>query len=79
MRRTNGRQRHTLIRDPATHPHREVILRVAAEFLGLDPRTLRARIEAGQLTARRSGKVYRIAVAALVAYRAAHIEEGIDA
>jgi excisionase family DNA binding protein len=41
---------------------------VAAEFLGLNDRTLRARIESGELSAMRDGKVYRIALADLIAY-----------
>lgn len=54
--------------DPATHPRREVCLRVGAKFLGLDERTLRARIESGVIAAKRDGKIYRIAVEALVRY-----------
>lgn len=57
--------------DPATHPRRSVCLRVAAEFLEIDERTLRARIEDGKLDAFRDGKVYRIALPDLVAYRSA--------
>lgn len=54
--------------DPATHPRREVGLRVAAEYLGLDERTVRARIEEGRLPAYRDGKVYSISIADLVQY-----------
>lgn len=54
--------------DPATHPQRAVCLRVAAHFLDLDERTLRARIESGVIPARRDGKVYKIAIEALVRY-----------
>ena len=73
----SGRRREPAISNPASHPRREVILRVAAEYLGLSARTLRARIEAGQLPARRDGRVYRISLDALIAYRLAHME-GID-
>lgn len=58
------------IQDPATHPRRVVCLRVAAAFLEINERTLRARIESGAIDARRDGKVYRISVDALVRYYA---------
>jgi excisionase family DNA binding protein len=54
--------------DPKTHPRRVVCLRVAADYLDMDERTLRARIEAGTLRARRDGKLYRIAVDDLIRY-----------
>lgn len=54
--------------DPATHPKSSVCLSVAAEFLELDERTVRARIESGELKALRDGKVYRIALSDLMAY-----------
>lgn len=57
------------IEDPETHPDRSVCLRVAAEFLGYDDRTLRLRIERGDLPAFVDGKVYRINLSDLVAYR----------
>lgn len=56
--------------DPATHPRRDVCLRVGAIYLAMDERTLRARIEAGAIAARRDGKVYRINVDELVRYQA---------
>jgi excisionase family DNA binding protein len=46
-----------------------VCLRVAADYLEMDERTLKNRIDGGELDAYRDGKVYRIAVATLVAYR----------
>ena len=55
--------------DPASDPRRTVGLSVAARFLGVHARTLRARIEDGRLPAWRDGKVYRIKVAALVRYQ----------
>jgi excisionase family DNA binding protein len=51
-----------------THPRSSVCLAVAAEFLGLDERTVRARIEDGRLPAWRDGKVYRIDLADLAEY-----------
>lgn len=66
MRRTRQAPR---IIDPETHPDRSVCLKVAAEFLGYDDRTLRLRIERGDLPAFVDGKVYRINVSDLVAYR----------
>jgi len=44
-------------------------LRVAAEYLGIDERTVRARIDTGELAAWRDGKVYRIEMASLVKFR----------
>ena len=55
--------------DPATHPRRTVCLRVAAEYLGIDERTVRARLDEGELYGFKSGKAYRIEVDELVAYR----------
>lgn len=43
-------------------------LGVAAEYLGVDARTVRARIECGELDAVRDGRIYRIRIAALEAY-----------
>lgn len=54
--------------DPATHPQREVNLTVAAEYLKLNPRTVRARVDEGVIKGWRDGKVYRVDVAALRAY-----------
>ncbi len=66
----SNRRPEPRIQDPATHPRRSVCLRVAADFLQINERTLRARIEAGVIEARRDGKVYRISVDALVRYSA---------
>lgn len=57
------------IADPATHPRRNVCLRVAAEFLDIDERTLRAYVFSGDLEAFRAGRVYRIPLTALVAFK----------
>jgi excisionase family DNA binding protein len=64
-----GRRAQPRIENLATHPRNVVCLRVAAEFLDLDERTVRARIENGELEAEQDGYVYRIPVAALAAYR----------
>lgn len=63
-----SRPRNPRIVDPATHPRSSVCLTVAAEFLEIDERTVRARIESGALPAWTDGKVYRIALADLRAY-----------
>jgi excisionase family DNA binding protein len=63
-----GRRKEPHIVDPLTHPRRSVCLRVAARYLGVDERTLRARVESGAIEARRDGKVYRIEVDDLVRY-----------
>lgn len=65
----HSRRPEPRIVDPSTHPRRLVCLRVAAAYLDLDERTLRARLESGAIEAQRDGKVYRIAVDALVRYR----------
>lgn len=65
-----GRRPAARIVDPATYTEACVCLRVAAEFLGLNARTVLARIEDGQIDGWRDGKVYRISVASLVAYDA---------
>jgi excisionase family DNA binding protein len=54
--------------DPATHPQREVNLTVAADFLGLNPRTVRNRVDEGAIKGWRDGKVYRVDVDDLAAY-----------
>lgn len=64
-----SRRREPPIVDPATHPTRDVGLRVAAAFLNVHEETLRRRIEEGLLPAYRDGKVYRIRVASLVRYK----------
>lgn len=65
-----GRAKEPSIADPLTHPKASVCLRVAAEFLGIDPRTLRTRIELGKFPAWRDEKVYRINLEDLIAYHA---------
>lgn len=73
-----SRRQQALI-DPSTYPRQDVCLKVAAAYLGVDPRTLRDRIGRGHLTAYTDGRVYRISVAKLAAYKHYHTEEGIDA
>lgn len=68
MQRRRGRRPEPPIVDPKTDRRTSVCLRVAAEYLGLSDRTVRARIESGELPAKRNGKVYRIALLALVRF-----------
>lgn len=72
-----GRPPEPPLLDPAHDPRREVGLAVAARYLGLHERALRRRLEEGLLPAWRDGKVYRIAVAALVRYRRSRRESSI--
>ena len=66
----SGRKREPRIEHLATYPATTVCIAVAAEYLGRDVRTVRARIDDGRLPAVRDGKVYRIPIAALAAYEA---------
>lgn len=50
-RLSKGRRREDRIVDITTHPRSSVCLAVAAEFLELDKRTVRARIDDGSLRA----------------------------
>lgn len=68
----HGRRPEPSIEDLATHPRRTVCLRVAAEYLELDERAVRARIEDGRLAAVHDGNVYRISLKALARYEATH-------
>ena len=72
MSERGHRRKEPRIVDPATHPRSSVCLRVAAEFLGMDARTLKARIERGDLPVFVDGKVYRIELQDLISYQAAH-------
>jgi hypothetical protein len=65
-----GRQKEPRIIDPRSHPRTHVGLRVAAAYLGLDERTVRARIESGELDAVVDKRVYRISVGDLMLYDA---------
>lgn len=65
-----GRTREPRIVNPLTHPRSSVCLTVAAEFLGIDKRTLRSRIANGDLRAWRMNKTYRVEMADLLAFRA---------
>ena len=67
-----GRRPEPRIRNLATHPRAHVSIQVAAEFLGLDSRTVRARIDDGRLEAYADGKRWRIPTAALAAYAERH-------
>ena len=69
--RRAGRPREPRIESLEAHPRPFVSLAVAAEYLGLHPESVRARVEDGRLRAHRDGKVYRINVADLAAYVAA--------
>jgi excisionase family DNA binding protein len=69
-----GRRSEPRIVDPATHPRRTVCLRVAAEYLEIDERTLQTRIDDGKLKAFRDGRVCRIEVVELVAYLRSNME-----
>ena len=74
VRRARGLKKpEPRIADPATHPKRYVCLLVAAEFLELDARTVRARIDDGAIDAVVNGKVYRVSVASLAAFKAQHL------
>lgn len=66
-----GRPREPRIIDPATHPKATVSLNVAAEFLDMHWRTVRARVETGELPGVTDGRIWRIKVTDLVAYEEA--------
>lgn len=70
MPRPGGRPREPRITDIATHPRPHVSLRVAADYLKLHEKTVRARIEDGRLIAVRDGLVWRIPLGSLVQYQA---------
>ena len=73
----SGRTREPRILDPATHPREYVCLIVAAEFLELDLRTLRKRIQLGKFPVEwQDEKVYKIRLADLVAYKQRRRQEG---
>ena len=64
---THRREQAPIV-DLATDGRRWVCLRVAAEYLELDERTVRARIESGALEAEVDGKVIRVILRGLRAY-----------
>lgn len=66
---SGGRKREQRIVDPLTHPRSSVCLTVAAEFLGIDKRTLRQRIDLEQFPAWRDKKTYRINLTDLIAFK----------
>jgi excisionase family DNA binding protein len=69
--RGHSRRAEPRIVDPVTHPRRSVGLGVAAAFLEVSPRTVKARIDAGKLCAYRDGRIYRIALSDLLRYKRA--------
>ena len=56
------------ISDLASHPRRNVSLRVAADYLGIDRRTLNNYLAAGLLAFLQLGKRRKIAVEELAAF-----------
>lgn len=68
--RHHRRRPQPCIVDLDADPRDSFGLRVVAEYLMLNERTVRARIEDGRLDAEIDGRVYRITKASLVAYRA---------
>jgi hypothetical protein len=70
MSKKRGRAKEPSILDPFTHPKSSVCLRVAAEFLGIDVRTLRTRIHLRKIPAWHDEKVYRINIEDLITYQA---------
>lgn len=67
-RSRRGRRAEPRIVDIGRHPRPVVCLAVAADWLGLAPRTVAARIDAGELEATVDGRRYRIPVAGLRSY-----------
>ena len=66
MARSGGRRKELRIVDPATHPRRQVSLIVAAEYLGIDRRTLHKLIDEGQIATVRIGCFQRVPIGELV-------------
>lgn len=56
--------------DLATERRDHVCLRVAGEYLEIDERTVKRRIQAGQLKAEQHGKIYRVRVASIRRFEA---------
>ena len=71
MRYKRRSRAHASIVDLASDPRESFGLRVVAEYLLLNERTVRSRIESGALEAEVDGRVYRISKRALLAYAAA--------
>ncbi|HEX8030293.1 MAG TPA: helix-turn-helix domain-containing protein [Vicinamibacterales bacterium] len=72
VRRASNFKGWPRILDPDTHPQREVCLAVAADYLGLNERTVRVLIGRHKIKARITGvmgRVYKIDVQSLKAYR----------
>lgn len=70
MSRGSGRRPEPRIVNIETHPRAQVGLAVAAAFLGLNERTVRARIDDGRIQGYRDGKAYRIPLVELQRYDA---------
>lgn len=68
--RSNGHRRRIEPRivDPKTHPRTYVGIRVAAEFLEVDPKTLAVWLDNGELEFQQLPRTRRIAVSELVAF-----------
>lgn len=69
MRYQRKSRAHASIVDLASDPREWFGLRVVADYLLLNERTVRARIEEGLLEAEIDGRVYRISKVSLMAYR----------
>jgi hypothetical protein len=69
MNRRSGRRAEPRIVDPKTHPRQKVGLRVAALYLEIDERTLKARVDEGLIECEIDGRVYRFSLTVLVAYK----------
>jgi excisionase family DNA binding protein len=67
-RRRTGRRREPRIIDLATHPRDQVSIQVAAEYLGLDVRTVKARMDDGEIDGHVDGRRWRIPLESLRAY-----------
>jgi excisionase family DNA binding protein len=63
-----SRRAEPRIKDLATHSRRNVSLRVAADYLGIDRRTLNNYLDAGLLAFLQFGKRRKIAIEELAAF-----------
>lgn len=66
--RRGRRKAQSPIVDASTDPRHAVCLSVAAEYLEMNERTLRARIDAGLVHAHIDGKIYRVLMSSIRAY-----------
>jgi excisionase family DNA binding protein len=74
-----GRPREPRIVDPSTHPRPFVSLIVAAEYLGIDRRTLHKLIDEGQIEAVTRGCFLRVPVRQLATVRDLPLERLVRA